>query len=95
MESGYRSFEENFQECCNQSLYRLAYEHQQTDADYFTRMEACNALYDVIREKLGDEQELIGKFDAAINYALAFDDGYLYQQGFQDCVTLLRWIGLL
>lgn len=95
MESGYQSFAENFRECCDASCTRLAYERQHMDADYSARVQECDKLFKLIEEKLGVDYKLIDKFDAAKNYVLSFDDAYIYQQGFQDCVTLLRWIGLL
>ena len=95
MESGYQSFVESFRACCAASCTRLAYERQQSEADYSARVRECRELYRLIEEKLGAEGQLINKFDAAKNHALAFDDVYIYQQGFQDCVYLLRWIGLL
>ena len=95
MESGYQSFAENFRRCCGTSCTRLAYEHQQTDTAYTATAQECDELYKLIEEKLGDECKLINKFDAAKNHVLAFDDVFIYQQGFQDCVYLLRWIGLL
>lgn len=95
MESGYQSFAESFRECCGVSCTRLAYEHQQTDTAYAVRAKECDTLYKLIEEKLGNDHKLINKFDAAKNYAFAFDDAFIYQQGFQDCVYLLRWMGLL
>lgn len=95
METGYQTFVQNFRDCCSLSCTRLAYEHQQTDADYAVRAQECDALYKLIEEKLGTDYKLINKFDAAKNHAFAFDDLFIYQQGFQDCVYLLRWIGLL
>ena len=95
MENGYQSFAESFRKCCDASCIRLAYEHQQTDTDYAIRAQECDTLYNLIEEKLGIDYKLINKFDAAKNHALAFDDILIYQQGFQDCVYLLRWIGLL
>lgn len=49
----------------------------------------------MIREKLGEEHELINQFDAAKNQAFGFGDEFIYQQGFQDCVYLLRWVGII
>ena len=95
MESGYLSFAECFRECCGVSCTRLAYERQQTDTDYAVRAQECDTLYKLIEEKLGVDYKLINKFDAAKNHAFAFDDVFIYQQGFQDCVHLLRWLGLL
>lgn len=95
METGYRSFAENFRECCGASCLRLAYERQQTDTGYADSAQACDKLYGLIQERLGEEDRLINDFDAAKNHVLAFDNQFIYQQGFQDCVALLRWIGLL
>ncbi|RGE70380.1 hypothetical protein [Anaerotruncus colihominis] len=95
METGYQAFAQNFRDCCAVSCTRLAYERQQIDSDYADRAQECDALYKLIEEKLGVDYKLINKFDAAKNHAFAFDDAFIYQQGFQDCVYLLRWIGLL
>ena len=95
MESGYKTFIQNFRECCGLSCTRLAYEHQQTDTDYAVRAQECDTLYKLIEEKLGVDHKLINQFDAARNHAFAFGEEFIYQQGFQDCVYLLRWIGLL
>ena len=95
MENGYRSFAENFLECCSASCARLAYEHQQTDADYLIEVQECDELYKLIEEKLGVDHKLINKFDAVKNKVSALDDLFIYQQGFQDCIYLLGWMGLL
>ena len=95
MESGYQSFAEYFHDCCSASCTRLAYERQQTDTEYAVRAQECDMYYKLIEEKLGVDYKLINRFDAAKNHAYAFDDVLIYQQGFQDCVYLLRWLGLL
>lgn len=77
------------------SCNRLAYEHQQTDVEYKVRAKESEELYKLIKEKLGADYKLINKFDAAKNHQMAFDDIFIYQQGFQDCVYLLRWMGIL
>ncbi len=95
MESGYRSFAENFSDCCSESCNYFALERRKMDADYAVNEQACDALYSLIKEKLGNDDKLINKFDAAKNHAFAFDEVWIYQQGFQDCVYILRWIGIL
>ena len=95
MENGYHSFADNFRGCCVKSCTRLAYEHEQNDAEYAGAQQECDRLYDLIKEKLGEEHGLVNEFDAAKNQTLAFGNEFIYQQGFQDCVTLLRWIGLI
>ena len=95
MENGYQTFAEAYRDCCAVACTRLAYERQQTDPDYAVRAQECETLYKQIAERLGAESRLMNDFDAAKNHVLAFDDAHIYQQGFQDCVYLLRWIGLL
>lgn len=95
MESGEKTFAQTFKACCMQSCTRLAYEQAQTDPDYAERARKCGALYKLIQDKLGADYLLINQFDAAKNHAAAYDDDLIYQQGFQDCVFLLRWMGLL
>ena len=51
--------------------------------------------YHTIEEKLGQDGRLVDEFDAAKNFSLGLSDEYIYQQGFQDCVYLLRWINLI
>lgn len=89
------SFAEKFRECCSQSCTNLAYERQKTEAEYAARAQRCDELYTQLQEKLGDERKLINNFDVAKNNLLAFDSAFIYQQGFRDCIYLLRWIGLL
>lgn len=95
MKSGYQSFAENFRSCCSQSCTRLAFEHQQTEMEYAARAQKCDEFYKLIQKNLGNEHDLINNFDAAKNHLLSFDNIFIYQQGFQDCIYLLRWIGLL
>ena len=95
MESGYQTFAENFRQCCGQSYARLAYKHQQTDKEFACAQQECEELYELLRDKLKDEQKLINRFDAAKTRELSFDTAFIYQQGFQDCVYLLRWMGVL
>lgn len=95
MKNGYNTFAENFYDCCGYSCTRLAYEQGEKSSDYRDAVSKCDALYDTIKEKLKEDGMLIDNFDAAKNYALSIGDQYIYQQGFQDCVYLLRWLGML
>lgn len=95
MENGYHSFARNFQECCHASSTRLAYERGKTDPKCAAAAQEYSALYNAIGEKLGEEHRLIDEFDSVKNYMQGFDAEWIYQQGFQDCVTLLRWLGML
>ncbi len=94
MESGYQTFAQNFSDCCAQSCTRLAYERQQTDPEYAAASRECDELYAAILERLGKDAALINRFDAAKNRTHSFSNELIYQQGFEDCVCLLRWIGL-
>ncbi len=95
MENREPSFEQSFRECCIRSCNYLAHEREQTDKRYKEVSRECNELYRMIQERLGDEEILLNRFDAAKNHENAINDESIYQQGFQDCVVLLRWIGLL
>ena len=95
MECGYQSFAENFRECCLRSCNRLAYKREQTDPDYIAASEQCETLYQSLKERLEGDQLLLNRFDAAKNNENAIAMESIYQQGFQDCVCLLRWLGLL
>lgn len=95
MNSGYRTFAEEFAECCGQSCGRLAYEKNQTDGAYTEALKECKILYDEIKEQLGENGSIVNRFDAFKNHIFSLEDRYVYQQGFQDCVYLLRWIGIL
>lgn len=95
MEMGYRTFEENFMECCEHSCSRLAYERQQQSLTYQSADSRCSELYSRIKEKLGEDGALINQFDAAKNHLLSLGDMDIYQQGMRDCVYLLRFIGIL
>ena len=95
METGYQTFAENFGECCSRSCSRLAYEREQTDSAYIAAVRECNTLYQSLQEKLRDESLLLNRFDAAKNNEHAIGMEFVYQQGFQDCVYLLHWLGLL
>ena len=93
-ESGYASFAECWKDCCNRACYRLSYEAGKTDPALIAAREEADALYHTIEEKLGQDGRLVDEFDAAKNFSLGLSDEYIYQQGFQDCVFLLRWINL-
>ena len=95
MEGGYRTFAEYFRDCCGAACTRLAYERGQTDAKYAVRVKECEKYYKLIEKKLGFEYKLIDRFDTAKNNVFAFHEALIYQQGFQDCVYLLQWLGLL
>ena len=57
--------------------------------------EQCETLYQSLKERLEGDQLLLNRFDAAKNNETAIAMESIYQQGFQDCVYLLRWIGAL
>lgn len=94
-ENGYLSFEKAFKECCARCNYRMAYDKRRQSAEVAAAEQERDALYAVIAEKLGDDQRLINLYDAAVINTLSMDTEYIYQQGFQDCITLLRWLNLL
>ena len=95
MENGYATFAENFSDCCFYSRSRLAYEKAQEDKEHILISQECDELFKAIQAKLGEDDKLLDQFDDAKNYGFSLDEGYIYQQGFQDCVYLLRWIGML
>ena len=95
MESKSQPFAEDFRNCCLASCSRLAYERQQNSEEFAARSRRCGELYELIQQKLGGDGRLIDEFDNAKNMELAFDDEFIYQQGFQDCVYLFRWLGIL
>ena len=64
-------------------------EYQQKDADY-------SQLMKKICKYLPEEKEsLVFRFEEVSNWLRAFDEDCVYRQGFFDCVSLLRWVGLL
>ena len=95
MESGSATFEENFRNCCSYSRYRLAYEKAHEDKEHILVSQECDNLFQEIRAKLGEDDILLNKYEEAKNHGFCLDEEFIYQQGFQDCVVLLRWIGLL
>lgn len=90
-----QGFARNFRACCAQACMRLAYQHQQADDRYAAAQQECIGLYRALQEQLAPGDKLLNRFDAAKNRLAALDSEYIYQQGFQDCVYLLRWLGLL
>lgn len=95
MKSGYQSFEKNFTECCLNSCCRLAYEQEQESDEYAATEQECEELRAVLKAGLGVNGHLVERYDEAKIRVLAFGDKYIYQQGFQDCICLLRWLALI
>lgn len=89
------SFAENFQECCRESYACLAYEKTQHLPNYQRASDTCSELYQKIQEQLGENDQWVDQFDAAKNWVQTIENPYIYQQGFQDCIYLLRWLGIL
>lgn len=52
----------------------------------------CDVLYRQLAEKAGFA--LADEFDAAKNCLTALVEEDVYEQGFRDCVYLLRWLGI-
>lgn len=88
------AFAENFAECCSRSSGRLAHERR-GDSAFVGAQQECDRLYRMLADRLGDDSSLLGRYDAAKNELHALEDDCAYQQGFQDCVYLLRWMGAL
>lgn len=78
-----------------QSCTSLAFESGQKDPECIAVSQECDELYQRIGKKLGKHYKLINQFDAAKNHEQSIDNEFIYQQGFRDCVYLLRWIGML
>ena len=95
METGYRTFAENFRRCCGESMERLAYEQGKADPGHLRDCKRRDALFEQLCGLLGDDSPLANQYDAAMCAVFSFDDAYVYQQGFRDCVYLLRWMGAL
>lgn len=93
MENGFQPFAENFRECCARSC--TCFERDEGDPADAAATEECDELYRRIEEELGSERILVNRFDAAKNNLLALEEESVYHQDFRDCVTLLRWIGLI
>lgn len=97
MTDGYEYFDfaKNFRQCCEDSCdrvyYRMENDHPAIKQSYL-RMEE---LEQQISKKLGAEEGLIEEL--AHLHCQINDQGTLliYRQGFQDCVYLLHWLGML
>lgn len=90
------TFAENWACCCNESSGRLLDQKDAQDSAYRKERQICDSLYAELETKLGDgDKRLVDQFDSAKNLLQAIEQQYLYQQAFQDCVYLLRWIGIL
>lgn len=94
-ESSRSTFAENFRQCCGESYYWLSYEKTRKLPIFQAADNACSELYDQIGEQLGEKRKWIDEFDAAKNRVQGLEEPYIYQQGFQDCIYLLRWLGML
>lgn len=88
------SFAENFSVCCTRSCEQLVCERA-GDEEQVRAGDECDELFKKIAAKLGNDHDLIDDFDAAKNHVQSLDNQSIYQQGFRDCVFLLRWIGML
>ena len=89
------SFIEYFKDFCLNSYVRLANEHRQTDPEYKQLTDKCSALLKEVGERLGGEKHLLNNLEEALLESSGYDDPYIYQQGFQDCIYLLRWMGAI
>ena len=88
------TFAENFSVCCTRSCEHLACERAD-DEEHVRAGDECDELFDKIADLLGNNHDLIDDFDAAKNHVQLLDNRSVYQQGFRDCVFLLRWIGMI
>lgn len=88
------SFAENFKDCCLDSMYRMA-DREENRREYQAISRECDELYEKIKERLGQDKELIFHFDEAKSREVSAGNRHIYHQGFRDCVYLLRWIGIL
>lgn len=94
MKSENNIFAENFRECCIRSSAG-DYQQRANDPDRLDALEQCSQLYEIIKLKLGEDHVLINDFDAAKNCYCSIELDNTYHRGFQDCIYLLNWIGLL
>ena len=95
MENSRKSFMENFYTCCIDSCDRLAHERASTDPVCVEASEEYDVIFHTIADKLGDGYGLMLDYETALHRNLGRRDDFIYQQGFQDCVELLRWMGAL
>lgn len=89
------AFAEYFKDCCAAACHELWMKKGHKSKDFLEAKQEKDALYERIKEKLGEDKLLINKFDASKNEIAGISENYIYQQGFRDCVYMLRWMGIL
>lgn len=84
-----------FQVLLPERLYPHGVSKQPQNPRYLRAQRECEELYRRIGQRLGEDAQLIDRYDAARVHVMTFDDEHIYHQGFLDCIYLLRWLGLL
>lgn len=89
------SFEENFRQCCYITCGSITEVEQRNKQEYEQLKQRYQKLYDAMRERMAGDGKLLMEYDDIKNMMSGIEDEAVYRRGFQDCVYLLRFIGLI
>ena len=89
------NFIKNLQNTLSESQYNLCMQNHETDLKYQQLEKEYSLLFDNIRTRLGKHRKLMLKLESLRNEIGSIDDKLIYQQGFIDCVALLKFIKLI
>lgn len=93
--SSFQNFPDSFYQCCSQACFALALEKRGDAPNYIEMTEKSEELIAEMERKLGADSDLVDEYATNENALNGISFDLVYQQGFQDCVYLLRWIGAL
>lgn len=86
------SFVKQFENACFEARgARLVRRRRESDR-YRKQEEALTSLFHEIETKLGGDAALAFRLEALQNELGSMDEAFVYQQGFRDCLALLRWM---
>ena len=86
-------FHEFFTQAGCESCSACVIKNREESEEYASVKKRFSRLFEQIDEALGEDDDLLFRFEETINHRNSLDEEWVYRQGFCDCIYLLRWMG--
>ncbi len=85
-------FLEYFLRTCSEICSACIVQNGKEDTEYQEVSKKFSNLFSQIADKLDEDSDLIYRFEEVVNQRNCLEEDWIYQQGFCDCMYLLKWM---
>lgn len=86
-------FYQKFLNAVSESCSACLMQKKEQDDEYRELDDEFSRLLEEMQKTLGENRKLLMEFERVSNRCNSLEVDWIYQQGFRDCLFLLKWMG--